>query len=943
MTKHRLLLVDGSSYLYRAFHAMPDLRNGAGEPTGAIYGMVNMMRRARSELKADHIACVFDAKGKTFRDEMYSEYKAHRSPMPEDLVKQIEPIHAMVKALGWPVLMVSGVEADDVIGTLACQATQAGWETIISTGDKDLAQLVNPSVTLINTMTNEKLDIEGVKEKFGVPPELIVDYLSIIGDTVDNVPGVPKAGPKTANKWLAEFGNLDNLMANADQVKGVVGENLRATLPWLPQARQLITVKTDCDLSPHLPSLDDLHAKSEDAPLLRELFERYAFKTWLRDVEKQLTSPEDKDSEPVSFDLAGSPIANNSEENSGGEKKVRIVANAPTKDLSQATRDSQDAIERHYECVVDEASLEKWLSKIESSALTAVDTETTSLDALAAELVGISLSVKPGEACYIPVAHRNGEAQLDRDFVLTRMKSWLESTTHLKVGQNLKYDAHIFANYGITLKGVAFDTLLESYVLESHLPHNMDSLAERHLGMKTIRYEEVCGKGVHQIGFDQVDLKIATDYAAEDADITLRLHLELWPQIQESPGLLYIYEKVEMPAMRVLGIMERNGIRIDSALLAKQGQQVGKRLLELEGEIHQLAGQPFNIQSPKQIAEILFGQLELPVIKKTPSGAPSTDEEVLQKLAEDYPLPARILDYRSLAKLMSTYIEKLPRMADPKTGRVHTNFSQATAVTGRLASSDPNLQNIPVRTEEGRRIREAFIPADGCKLLSADYSQIELRIMAHIAEDENLLTAFREGKDVHQATAAEIFGIPLDDVNSEQRRYAKVINFGLIYGMSAFGLAGNLGIERSAAQNYIAKYFDRYPGVAQYMEQTRLEARENGYVETVFGRRLWLPEIKGSNGPRRQGAERAAINAPMQGTAADLIKLAMIAVEDWLEKEQLKTKMLLQVHDELVFDVPLDEIELLQAKLPDLMCHVAQLKVPLVVSIGIGDNWEEAH
>ena len=941
MTKHRLLLVDGSSYLYRAFHAMPDLRNGAGEPTGAIYGMVNMMRRARSELKADHIACVFDAKGKTFRDEMYAEYKAHRSPMPEDLVKQIEPIHAMVKALGWPVLMVSGVEADDVIGTLACQATQAGWETIISTGDKDLAQLVNPSVTLINTMTNEKLDIEGVKEKFGVPPELIVDYLSIIGDAVDNVPGVPKAGPKTANKWLAEFGNLDNLMANADQVKGVVGENLRACLEWLPQARQLITVKTDCDLSPHLPGLDDLHAKSEDAALLRELFERYAFKTWLRDVEKQLTSPGNDGSEPAAFDLAGTPIANASAENDS--KKSRVIATAPTKALSQDTTDLQDAIERHYECVTDDLALEKWLKKIASAQLTAVDTETTSLDALAAELVGISLSVKPGEACYIPVAHRNGEVQLNRDTVLAKLKPWLESASHFKVGQNLKYDAHIFANYGITLGGITFDTLLESYVLESHLPHNMDSLAERHLGMKTIRYEEVCGKGVHQIGFDQVDLKIATDYAAEDADITLRLHHELWPQIQESPGLLYVYEKIEMPAMRVLGIMERNGIRIDSALLGKQGQQVGKRLLELEGEIHQLAGQPFNIQSPKQIAEILFVQLELPVIKKTPSGAPSTDEEVLQKLAEDYPLPARILDYRSLAKLMSTYIEKLPRMADPKTGRVHTNFSQATAVTGRLASSDPNLQNIPVRTEEGRRIREAFIAAEDCKLLSADYSQIELRIMAHIAEDENLLAAFRDGKDVHQATAAEIFGIPLDDVNSEQRRYAKVINFGLIYGMSAFGLAGNLGIERSAAQNYIAKYFDRYPGVAQYMERTRLEARENGYVETVFGRRLWLPEIKGSNGPRRQGAERAAINAPMQGTAADLIKLAMIAVEDWLEKQQLKTKLLLQVHDELVFDVPLNEIDLLQEKLPDLMCNVAQLKVPLVVSIGIGDNWEEAH
>ena len=941
MTKHRLLLVDGSSYLYRAFHAMPDLRNGAGEPTGAIYGMVNMMRRARSELKADHIACVFDAKGKTFRDEMYSEYKAHRSPMPEDLVKQIEPIHAMVKALGWPVLMVSGVEADDVIGTLACQATQAGWETIISTGDKDLAQLVNPSVTLINTMTNEKLDIAGVTEKFGVPPELIVDYLSIIGDAVDNVPGVPKAGPKTAAKWLAEFGNLDNLMANANQVKGVVGENLRATLDWLPQARQLITVKTDCDLSPHLPGLNDLHAKPEDAKLLRELFERYAFKSWLREVEKQLSNPENSSASSPAFDLVGGSFENAA--SASASENVTVIATTPTKALSPEVSALQDAIERQYECVTDEAALDRWLQKIESAPLTAVDTETTSLDALAAQLVGISFSVKPGEACYIPVAHINAEAQLQRDFVLAKLKPWLESAAHLKVGQNLKYDTHIFANYGITLGGIAFDTLLESYVLESHLSHNMDSLAERHLGMKTIRYEEVCGKGVHQIGFDQVDLKIATEYAAEDADITLRLHLELWPQIQESPGLRYIYEKIEMPAMRVLGIMERNGIRIDSALLAKQGQQVGKRLLELEGEIHRLAGQPFNIQSPKQIAEILFTQLELPVIKKTPSGAPSTDEEVLQKLAEDYPLPARILDYRSLAKLMSTYIEKLPRMADPKTGRVHTNFSQATAVTGRLASSDPNLQNIPVRTEEGRRIREAFIPAAGCKLLSADYSQIELRIMAHIAEDENLLAAFREGKDVHQATAAEIFGVPLNEVNSEQRRYAKVINFGLIYGMSAFGLAGNLGIERSAAQNYIAKYFDRYPGVAQYMERTRLEARENGYVETVFGRRLWLPEIKGSNGPRRQGAERAAINAPMQGTAADLIKLAMIAVEDWLESEQLKTKLLLQVHDELVFDVPLEEIDLLQAKLPDLMCNVAQLKVPLVVSIGIGDNWEEAH
>ena len=912
MTKHRLLLIDGSSYLYRAFHAMPDLRNGAGEPTGAIYGMVNMLRRARTDIAADHIACVFDAKGKTFRDEMYDQYKANRSPMPEDLVKQIEPIHAMVQAMGWPILMVSGVEADDVIGTLATQASAAGWETIISTGDKDLAQLVNSSVSLINTMTNERLDIAGVINKFGVPPERIVDYLTIIGDTVDNVPGVPKAGPKTANKWLAEFGDLDNLMASAELVKGVVGENLRASLPWLLRARELLTIKTDCDLSPHLPSLDDLHAVAEDAPKLRELFERYAFKTWLRDIAAAVEKP------------AGEPVA--------------IAAGIVGTTIEVLT----DAVGRNYECIVDEAGFERWFAKLQQAELVAVDTETTGLDALVAELVGISFAVEAGEACYIPVAHRTGEAHLDRAWVLARLLPWLEDASKAKVGQNLKYDAHIFANYGITLQGIAFDTLLESYVLESHLPHNMDSMAERHLGIKTIRYEEVCGKGVHQIGFDQVDLVTACTYAAEDADITLRLHQFLWPQIAQNPGLCYVYQQIELPAMRVLGIMESNGIKVDTALLAKQGQTVGKRLLSLETEIHQLAGQPFNIQSPKQIGEILFGQLQLPVIKKTPAGAPSTDEEVLQKLAEDYPLPARILDYRSLAKLMSTYIEKLPRMVNPKTGRVHTNFSQAVAVTGRLASSDPNLQNIPVRTEEGRRIREAFVAADGCKLVSADYSQIELRIMAHIAQDENLLAAFAAGLDVHQATAAEIFGIALATVTAEQRRYAKVINFGLIYGMSAFGLAGNLGIERAAAQKYIDAYFERYPGVAQYMERTRLEARESGYVETVFGRRLWLPEIK-SSGPRRQGAERAAINAPMQGTAADLIKLAMIAVQQWIEAEKLHTRLLLQVHDELIFDAPFAEVDRLRDALPGLMGSVAQLRVPLVVSIGVGNNWEEAH
>ena len=917
MSTHQLLLVDGSSYLYRAFHAMPDLRNPAGEPTGAIYGMVNMMRRARAEIGADHIACVFDAKGKTFREDLYPEYKAHRSPMPEDLVAQIEPIHEVVKALGWPVLMISGVEADDVIGTLARQAAEMGWSTVISTGDKDLAQLVNDKVSLVNTMTNERLDAQGVEAKFGVPPSRIVDYLTIVGDSVDNVPGVHKAGPKTANKWLAEYGDLDNLIAHAAEIKGVVGENLRASLDWLPKARQILTVKLDCDLAPHIGSLHDLHAKSEDRAQLQALFKKYAFKTWLGEIGDD-----------------------------GGSKQTTSQEQTHLPEESQATaklsENAHTELARDYVCITDRITFQSWLRKIEQAPLTCIDTETTSLDAMEAELVGISLSVKAGEACYIPVAHRTGEEQLDRAWVLAQLKPWLENPQAKKVGQNLKYDIHVLENYQIAMQGVAHDTLLESYVLESHLSHGMDSLAERHLGIKTIRYEDVCGKGAHQIGFDQVDLKTATDYAAEDADITLRLHECLWPQLQQAKGLCYVYEHIEMPAMRVLGIMERNGITIDSAKLAKQGQEVGKKLLALEKEIHELAGQPFNIQSPKQIAEILFGQLQLPVVKKTPSGSPSTDEEVLQKLAEDYPLPARILDYRSLAKLMSTYIEKLPRMINPKTGRVHTNYAQAVAVTGRLASNDPNLQNIPVRTEEGRRIREAFVPAHGYRLVSADYSQIELRIMAHIAEDENLLAAFRAGKDIHQATAAEIFAIPLEQVSSEQRRYAKVINFGLIYGMSAYGLASNLKIERAAAQKYIATYFERYPGVAAYMERTREEARSKGYVETVFGRRLWLPEIK-ANGPRRQGAERAAINAPMQGTAADLIKLAMVAVQDWLESEKLKTRMLLQVHDELVFEAAPDELEHLKSSLPGLMGSIAQLKVPLIVSIGVGDNWEEAH
>jgi len=928
MSLDSLLLVDGSSYLYRAFHAMPDLRNSQGFPTGAIQGMVNMMRRARADFPASHIACVFDAKGKTFRDDMYPEYKANRSSMPEDLALQIEAIHQVVSALGWPVLVVPGIEADDVIGTLACQASHLGWNTVISTGDKDLAQLVTDQVTLINTMTAEKLDVAGVTQKFGVPPNRIVDYLSITGDAVDNVPGVHKAGPKTAVKWLTEFGDLDTLMSRSAEVKGVVGENLRTALPWLPKARELLTVKTDCDLNDHVPHLEKLRAAPEDRDRLKELFTQFEFRSLLRDLEKHTHLSGD------------APLPPQAVEGAGGAS-ITIPASADL--FGYVAEHDAQPIARHYECVTTLEQLQKWLHQIETATLTSVDTETNSLDPMQAELVGISLSLESGLACYIPVAHTTHEQQLDKQTVLDKLKPWLESEHHHKLGQNLKYDWHVFKNVGITLRGIAHDTLLQSYVLESHRSHDMDSLAKRHLGETTISYEQVCGKGAHQITFDQVALEQATAYAAEDADITLRLHQALQKGMQSEPRLKEVYEKIEMPAMKVLARMEREGILIDVERLGKQAQELGHRLLSLEKQIHELAGQPFNIQSPKQIAEILFERLELPVVKKTPSGAPSTDEEVLQKLAENYPLPAKILEYRSLAKLQSTYVEKLPRMINPQTGRIHTSFSQAVVVTGRLASSDPNLQNIPVRTEEGRKIREAFIARPGCQLVSADYSQIELRIMAHIAEDENLLKAFAAGEDIHKATAAEMFHVSLDQVNAEQRRYAKVINFGLIYGMSAFGLAGNLGIERSAAQQYIDTYFARYPGVAQYMAQTRELAKARGYVETVFGRRLWLPEIKSAQAMRRQAAERAAINGPMQGTAADLIKLAMIAVQKWLDEEGLKSKLLLQVHDELILETPEEELALVKKHLPELMTGVAQLKVPLLVEVGVGMNWEEAH
>ncbi|WP_323119871.1 DNA polymerase I [Burkholderia alba] len=912
-----LLLVDGSSYLYRAYHAMPDLRGPGGEPTGALYGIINMLRRMRKEVSAEYSACVFDAKGKTFRDDLYAEYKANRPSMPGDLAQQIEPIHAAVRALGWPLLMIEGVEADDVIGTLAKAAERRGMHVIVSTGDKDLAQLVTERVTLINTMTNETLDRAGVLAKFGVPPERIVDYLSLIGDTVDNVPGVEKCGPKTAVKWLTQYDSLDGVVAHADEIKGVVGDNLRRSLDFLPLARQLVTVETACDLAPQVESIDtSLVTGVEQREPLGTIFSTYGFKTWLREIES-----------------APAP----SERASGDD--------APADAAPEGTAELSFAAERHYDTVQTWEQFDAWFAKIDAAALTAFDTETTSLDPMVAQLVGLSLSVEPGHAAYIPVAHRGPDlpVQLPRDEVLARLKPWLESADRKKLGQHLKYDAQVLANYGIELNGIEHDTLLESYVLESHRSHDMDSLALRHLGVKTIKYEEVAGKGAQQIGFDEVALEIAAEYAAEDADITLQLHHALYPQIARDPGLEYVYRDIEMPVSVVLRKMERTGVLIDSARLTAQSHEIAARLIELEQGAYELAGGEFNLGSPKQIGQIFFEKLQLPVVKKTPSGAPSTDEEVLQKLAEDYPLPKLLLEYRGLSKLKSTYTDKLPRMVNADTGRVHTNYAQAVAVTGRLASNDPNLQNIPVRTAEGRRIREAFVASPGCKIVSADYSQIELRIMAHISGDESLLRAFAQGEDIHRATAAEVFGVTPLEVSADQRRIAKVINFGLIYGMSAFGLASNLGITRDAAKLYIDRYFARYPGVARYMEDTRASAKEKGYVETVFGRRLWLPEINGGNGPRRQAAERAAINAPMQGTAADLIKLSMIAVEGWLEADRLGSRMIMQVHDELVLEVPDAELSLVRKKLPEMMCGVAQLKVSLVAEVGAGDNWEEAH
>ncbi len=905
-----LLLVDGSSYLYRAYHALPDLRTSSGEPTGALRGFISMLQVLRQQVEAEYIACVFDAKGKTFRDDLFSEYKANRTAMPDDLGRQIEAIHEAVGALGWPIIQIPGIEADDVIATLARRAGEQQFRTIVSTSDKDLAQLVNENVTLVNTMSNETLDIAGVQRKFGVPPARIVDYLTLIGDSVDNVPGVDKVGPKTAAKWLHEYGSLDGLVENAASVKGAVGENLRKALPWLPTARKLVTIRDDCDLGSELELIEALAVQPQDINKLRELYSRYEFKAWLREID-------------------GAAVAKALNDGTG-------VA-----DLLSA---EQTRPEVDYETILSYEQLEAWLAKIGSADLTSMDTETTSLDPIAAQLVGISLSVQALQAGYIPVAHRYAGApkQLPLDEVLEQFQPWLESPHQGKLGHDMKYQMHAFANRGIKLAGIAHDTQLQSYVLEAHRNHDLDSLAERHLGRKTLTYVEVCGKGVNQLCFDEVAIDRATDYAGEDAEVTRALHNTLWPRIEPDERLRFIYEQIELPTAQVLFEMERTGVLIDRAKLDAQSRELGARIAQLEATSHQLAGQPFNLGSPKQIGEILFAKLALPVLKKTASGTPSTDEEVLEKLAQDYPLPKLLLEHRGLSKLKSTYCDKLPLTADHD-NRVHTSYGQAVAVTGRLSSSDPNLQNIPIRTPEGRRIREAFIAPPGHRIVSADYSQIELRIMAHISGDAGLLDAFGKGEDIHRATAAEVFAVPLSDVTSQQRSYIKVINFGLMYGMSAFGVASNLGIERDAAKLIIDRYFTRFPSVAKYMESTRALAKRQGYVETVFGRRLWLPEINSPNGPRRAGAERAAINAPMQGTAADLIKLAMIAVSKWINTEQLGTRLVMQVHDELVFEVPDDEIELATRRVPELMSRVADLRVPLLTEVGVGTNWDEAH
>ena len=911
------ILVDGSSYLFRAFHALPPLTNSAGHPTGAMRGVINMIRSLQKGYPESQIIVVFDAKGKTFRNDLYAEYKTNRPPMPDELRVQIQPIHEMIKAMGLPLLVIEGVEADDVIGTLAVQATESKHDVIISTGDKDMAQLVTEHVSLINTMTDVSMDVDGVVEKFGVRPDQIIDYLALMGDKVDNIPGVEKCGPKTAVKWLTAYESLQGVIDNADQVKGKIGENLRSALEQLPLSYELATIKCDVELEQHLT---EIKAQPVDKEALLAQFKEYEFKSWITELE-------------------------------GGASSASAASSSGTASNSIDAEDDvlPEAVETDYQTILTQDELDAWVEQLKAAELFAFDTETTSLNYMAAEIVGLSFAVEAGKAAYVPLTHDYEDApeQLNREAVLEQMRPLLESDEHKKVGQHLKYDAHVLANHGIELNGIQFDTMLESYVLNSVATrHDMDSLASKYLGVKTIKFEDIAGKGAKQKTFNQISIEEAGPYAAEDADITLRLHQTLWAKLstEDKQDLKLVFENIELPLLKVLERIEANGALIDADALFEQSNQIAGRLAELEQKAHDVAGQAFNLGSPKQLGEILFTKLEIPVKKKTKTGAPSTAEEVLVELADEgHELPKIILENRGLSKLKSTYTDKLPEMISSKTGRVHTSYHQAVAATGRLSSTDPNLQNIPVKSEEGRRIREAFVAPEGYTMVAADYSQIELRIMAHLSGDEGLVNAFAQGLDVHSATAAEVFSVCIDEVEPHMRRSAKAINFGLIYGMSAFGLGRQLGIGRNQAQEYVDTYFERYPGVKKYMDTTRTEAADSGYVETLFGRRLYLPDIKSRNAPRRQHAERTAINAPMQGTAADIIKKAMLKVDAWLQQNEFDARMIMQVHDELVLEVKTEQLEAFNAKLKELMEDAAQLDVPLVVDVGVGSNWGEAH